>query len=472
MNTPQSPSVLFLPPLALALALLLGAALMCPDTAEARFSRPKDVPVERLVKNLGAYVEAHPTDPNGWYVLGRIHSLAMVMKSHTLGIYEGRKESDPPIVDHQFHKPNEGEPPPVETLREHAKQAIRAFEQALALNANAPRTQLGLAYTLEMASYVAEDGPPIPDSSATPTKEDSARIRDWIAKLGASEQVERSAAMKALRAERFVALPLLLAHRDDANAERRLRVRTLIADLWRDAAIDRYRITYDLAIERDLARPGLPTLGVDDLVAYEAGATWLRLVRARGITPREKADAESIEANLATLRGMPRGPVTPIVFPLDTPRPLADLLAREASVSFDLDGDLEVESWPWVEPDTGILVWDPEGEGQITSGRQLFGSATWWMLWRDGYQALDALDNDRNGLLEADELRGLAVWRDANANGVSDAGEVVPVERLGIAAIVTHSTGRTDGCPSNPHGLRFLDGRTLPTYDWIVRARD
>ncbi|MBT3202234.1 MAG: hypothetical protein HN350_20220, partial [Phycisphaerales bacterium] len=51
------------------------------------------------------------------------------------------------------------------------------------------------------------------------------------------------------------------------------------------------------------------------------------------------------------------------------------------AVRFDLDGDGRAQSWPWVKPTTGILVWDPSGQGRITSGQQLFGSVTIWMFF-------------------------------------------------------------------------------------------
>ena len=51
--------------------------------------------------------------------------------------------------------------------------------------------------------------------------------------------------------------------------------------------------------------------------------------------------------------------------------------------------------------------------------------------------AMDVLDDNRNGRLDLGEMEGLSVWFDRNGNGVSDSGEVVPVSRLGIRAIAT-----------------------------------
>ncbi len=164
-----------------------------------------------------------------------------------------------------------------------------------------------------------------------------------------------------------------------------------------------------------------------------------------------------------------RRKITPIVFSLDRSCELSELIAAGHTVRFDLDGDDVAERVSsWVRPDTGLLVWDPSGTGRITSGRQFFGSVTWWMFWRNGYDALDALDDNRDGRLTGAELRGLAVWHDADSDGVSDPGEVRSVQEHGIAALATRATSEADGCPANPMGLAMNDGRRLPTYDWIV----
>jgi hypothetical protein len=116
-------------------------------------------------------------------------------------------------------------------------------------------------------------------------------------------------------------------------------------------------------------------------------------------------------------------------------------------------------------------VWDPEQTGRILSGRQLFGSATWSMFWPDGYAPLTALDDDGDGWLAGRELAGLAVWCDRNGNGVSDAGEVASLARLGIARVAVRPSGRQEGAPCNPQGMQRSDGTFLPTYDWMPVSR-
>ncbi|HEX2973842.1 MAG TPA: hypothetical protein VHP11_16030 [Tepidisphaeraceae bacterium] len=145
---------------------------------------------------------------------------------------------------------------------------------------------------------------------------------------------------------------------------------------------------------------------------------------------------------------------------------LEQLIDPQAQVRFDLAGNGSGRLWPWVKPQTGILVWDPQRTGQVTSGRQLFGSVTWWMFWSSGYEALAALDDDGDGFLRGRELEGLAVWRDAGSDAQSGPGEVVPVPVLGIERIAVHATQTQNGSGYSPEGIWMRDGRHLPTYDW------
>ncbi len=64
--------------------------------------------------------------------------------------------------------------------------------------------------------------------------------------------------------------------------------------------------------------------------------------------------------------------------------------------------------------------------------------------------------------------RVAAIQGDANGNGVSEPGEVTPVEVLGITSL--SCTGKQDASGSywNPAGVTFKDGTTRPTYDWVA----
>ncbi len=148
---------------------------------------------------------------------------------------------------------------------------------------------------------------------------------------------------------------------------------------------------------------------------------------------------------------------------------MRELLAPDVHVTFDLDG-FGSSVWTWLQPSTGILVWDPGHTGSIQSGLQLFGSVTWWMFWRDGFQALAALDDNHDGWLSGKELAGLAVWMDHNQNGKSDAGEVIPLADAGIVRIGVSASADASGMLTNPRGIEFIDERLTPSYDWIAQT--
>jgi hypothetical protein len=163
---------------------------------------------------------------------------------------------------------------------------------------------------------------------------------------------------------------------------------------------------------------------------------------------------------------------SPVIF--GDARAVEDLVDPDPrhAVRFDLGGDRRERRWPWLRPSTSILVWDPAHAGRIGSARQLFGSVTWWLFWPDGYRALAALDDDGDGALTGAELDGLGVWRDANGNGVSDAGEVEPA-REAIARIAVRPDGAGAGVSlgrvlGNARGVVTRDGRVLPSFDWLV----
>jgi hypothetical protein len=147
---------------------------------------------------------------------------------------------------------------------------------------------------------------------------------------------------------------------------------------------------------------------------------------------------------------------------------LADLLSR-STVLFDLDGFAEGRTWPWLQPDTAILVWDPAWEGRIASGRQLFGSVTWWMFWKNGFEPLAALDDNGDGWLTGSELDGIGVWQDRNGNGVSDQGEVIPASQFGVTAIGVRPQRAVDGVLAERNGV-IMRGGSFTLFDWTPHS--
>jgi hypothetical protein len=116
-----------------------------------------------------------------------------------------------------------------------------------------------------------------------------------------------------------------------------------------------------------------------------------------------------------------------------------------AGVLFDHDGDGVATGTGWVASDDGLLVWDRNGNGQIDSGRELFGDSTLkssGQLAVDGFDALADLDTNADGTVNTSDANyaQLRVWRDLDQDGITDTGELVTLSSLGIAGFNTAKT--------------------------------
>lgn len=216
---------------------------------------------------------------------------------------------------------------------------------------------------------------------------------------------------------------------------------------------------------RTILRLGLPRLSgptsewEDHAVLTETAEHLRHLARSRSEQKQMQHLRERLEASHPMIY------VTPIVVPL-TDAPFASLIDANSAVSFDFAGTGDRRAQGWLTPNAAWLVWDPEWRGQVRSGFDMIGQRTWSVFWSDGFEALRALDDNRDGELTGGELGGLSLWRDENGNGVSDDGEVVPVNVHGIAAIAVRGRAIRPGLIAASAGVRFEDGRTRPLYDW------
>lgn len=216
---------------------------------------------------------------------------------------------------------------------------------------------------------------------------------------------------------------------------------------------------------RTIIRLGLPRLSgqtsewEDHAVLTETAAHLSHLAKSRG----DHAQVARLRTRLDASHPMVY--ITPIVVPL-ADRPFNQIIDINSDVSFDFAGTGDSRQQGWLTDDAAWLVWDPEWRGQVRSGFDMIGQRTWSVFWSDGFEALRALDDDRDGQLTGGELGGLSLWRDANHNGVSDEGEVIPVNVHGIVAISVRGSPTRPGLITAPAGVRFDDGRTRPLYDW------
>ncbi len=195
---------------------------------------------------------------------------------------------------------------------------------------------------------------------------------------------------------------------------------------------------------------------------------------------REHLDAEKDKQEIADLESKIdkiskiRRPVTPIAIPLAGTE-FGSVYDPNARVMFDADGSGRSLEWTWIRPQAGWLVYDNRREGKITSALQMFGGVTFWCFWENGYQALSALDDNQDGWLRGPELDALAVWQDANQNGISELGEVRPLVAFDISGIDCACEPKSiDGSVivCNPRGCQRRDGTTLPTYDVVLQRAE
>jgi hypothetical protein len=424
-----------------------------------RFAQPDYVPAERLIENATAYIAEEPNDPTGYYALARVHYLAFVNKALLVGTFNEREPSS--VV-------------PSWWAEDYRQAALRAEAIATALKEYGVLSTADLTDENRAAFYerVGEVQVALEEKGWEPVMPTTERL---IEHAGAAQwNFYRAIALDPNNALYTLGQASLGEQYLDFFAETSPALMpAALQTIVLNGVKETYLLAYNLSIREDLELEHLPIHGLGAIISYEAGSAFVRLWEAEDALPADVQEKiADIKASLTTFEELPLGAITPIVFGLEGPSSLSELLAPTQVVSFDLDGDGRIERRPWVQPTTGLLVWDGNGDGRITSGREMFGSVTWWMFFPNGYRAMDVLDDSRDGWLEAGELKGMSVWFDRNSNGVSDAGEVVSVESLGITAIATRATGHDGPSPMCASGLKLQDGRTLPTYDWIAPAAE
>jgi hypothetical protein len=410
----------------LTVCVVLVVLLALPRLLDAivAYAPTDSVPVDRLIANTERFVKAHPDDPSGYYLLGRLHSLGFAETARKLEVWQFQRGYDPAVTLPQIAF-LEWVPRPVRTVpeqhlpekpRQHLVESLRNYRRASELKPRWALAYLGLGWMLEQGALFA------PDVDAP-----------------------------------FVEPP-----------------RRVTAQEWRTQALVAYR--YLVAHYAELVS-AYPQPESAQAILVEASEGILRLLPGPNLASEEQVAADRARKAVAAYQeSLKNNPVpqphiiSPIIFPLQGPAPLEALLAPGWTVSFDLAGNGVAAQWPWVNSNAGFLAWDPENRQRIESGRQLFGSVTWWLFWRDGYQALAALDDDGNGWLEGNELAGIVIWRDTNGNGVCDPGEIMSLRDAGIVRIAVRSAGRVRGMPFNPRGIEFSDGTFRPTYDWMPES--
>lgn len=232
---------------------------------------------------------------------------------------------------------------------------------------------------------------------------------------------------------------------------------------YRTKALELFVTSFLASKAKDSKREyGRVPLTWESWISVEAGESIVKL------SPNHPMK-QAVQSHIEKMNKLPSGPITPLIFSLEKSASLAELLDPFAISHFDLEGTGAKQTYSWVKPSTTFLVWHPDPRVQIRSGRQLFGTATWWLMNRDAYAAMRILDDNSDGWLSGKELLGLGVWQDRNQNGVAERNEVRSVGSAGVVGLRTRATGRVGESLVCSGGLKMKDGRILPTYDWVTQ---
>ena len=185
---------------------------------------------------------------------------------------------------------------------------------------------------------------------------------------------------------------------------------------------------------------------------------------------------------------IPTNAASVLLLPLDPGGQAFHLSDAQHGVRFDVDGDgvPEMVSWPEASANVAFLARDTNGDGRITSGKELLGSATYADV-HNGCNALLTMFKRSGGELSGSVHNGhelydqLVLWRDRNRNGRTDRGELTPARELFTAI----GMGFVKVLWADSHGnvVRFrgwMEARTagpgqteaIDHHDEIARRRD
>lgn len=459
------------------------AVIALVGTASGQFRTPTLLPTQRVITNLEARAKESPS-ATAYLNLARAHAYAFSMGTGQI-----------PVEDEVGTAPNElgakpsravGKLPPIgaklsrEQALVHLRSGIQAFNEAIKRDRRNTVAVYGLACLLEVGESMAGEVGVMPMVDVLPVSQDNAQRAESVVARLASRDATGSELGSDITIQRWgrnreyaraLAWALVRA-RPKAEGIHLERINRVMATLWRQEMTELMFEAFCLGLPGDSTAIEQGLLGLDNFASYQAAKDYVRLTNNAADLPIRY---NTINAAIRSFEKLPPcQAITPIVVPLESAGhidSIADVLAPEARVTFDLDATGRGQTWSWVTPRAGLLCWDPLQAGKVTSGLQLFGSATWWLMFEDGYAAMDALDDNRDGALTGDELEGLSLWVDANTDGVSDPGEVRPLARFNITRLATRadkdaSDGGSLVCSS---GVTYSSGRVSPTFDWVTR---
>lgn len=407
-------------------SLFLAATFALATPALALFAlvpadRIDEVPVERLLENLQRNAQ-NLAPAEQWRAIGRVHLLAYLRQAAALPVYrerpgtiaEGTIDDCEKLDAQSMGRGNRDDFPP-------AKPGERCEARTYSLG---PKTE-------------------IPEGARKQASRPNRHLTRAIAAYGKARTLEP----ENLRTRIALAFAL------DRAGKKPLARNEL-----------RFCMNEGLKRTANLSNDGNQMEWELHVVLTEATEHFTRIAKRLS----DKRLIANVKARLAA--HPPAMYVTPILVPLEKDVAFEALVNHKSDVAFDFTGQGGAQRLGWLNTNAAWLVWDPKDRRKISSGYQLFGSVTWVAFWDNGYQALGALDDNGDGRLSGSELKGLALWHDKNADGISDDGEVTPIRDHGIVSLdYTYERINRDLWVSQT-GVTFENGEHRPTYDWQLRA--
>jgi hypothetical protein len=124
--------------------------------------------------------------------------------------------------------------------------------------------------------------------------------------------------------------------------------------------------------------------------------------------------------------------ITPIALDLDGDG--IHTIARAGFAgTFDLLGTGNAIRTGWLSAGDAFLAIDANGNGRIDGIGELFGGAS----KGSGFAKLATFDSNGDGHVDAHDAQfgALTLWRDANGNGTTEAGELVSLAQAGVTSL-------------------------------------
>jgi len=191
------------------------------------------------------------------------------------------------------------------------------------------------------------------------------------------------------------------------------------------------------------------------------------LARARGFDMHGDVEMFCFHAN-----GRRNRCNTPLVVAFDG-QPI-ELLASSGRFAFT-PGEPVATDWPTAA--TPWIALDRDGDGAITSGAELFGDSTGDA--KNGFEALAALDDNRDGVIDRRDaaFAALLLWADANADRRSSPDELRSLADVVVSIPLAHeidarcTRGNCEGERGTVQWRDRTDTRTGAIVDVYLRVR-